>query len=578
VVLAVVYLKSINQIRTDAPRQAWPPLLGGVLCVLFYLVASVFTGAYFMGDTADYSLALVEKAAGRDYLFWEFGHLLWRPLGYVLFRVASPLMQRFGGFEPQASATLVLLALSWIGGLVSVLSLYGLLNRICRRKWPVLFTVLAFIGAQAFLNYFHTGAPYIPGLAAILLAMYLLSAQGSKDKPSYLLVGLAGASLATAGLFWFPFVLAIPAALIAPLLLFGFSKQRLRLSLLAAIIGALIGGAGYFAVMAHIGIHNVQDFRAWMEQTSRNTGSSNRGLSKAIFGFARSFINMGNDGMLFKRFLLHDPLNPVSILDLVRLSLWKLVAFYLFLGFLVLSLVTSTNGRRLLVLLMINALPVLAFAVYWQGGDPERYLPLYPLFFIALGWALDAEQVRRLFKYPLVLFVLAMLTANGVMMARVRLNRQQQYSAERISAVSGMLKPNSWIFTANWHDDLINFNRSFPLNPLNRNSELRIGALISPGEPEVARWRQEFAARTQRIWSNGGDVWISRRLLAERPRSEWNWVEGDDPRISWNDLYRFAAQLELGQSVGGDDGFTLLVPSEQNRKVMGEAETVNRKP
>ena len=523
-----------------------------------------------MGDTVDYSESIVERMAGRDFLFWEFGHLLWRPLGFVLFRVSAPLLRHYVGQDALTNATLVLIGLSWIGGLVSVLSLYGILNRLCRKKWPVVFSILAFIFAQAFLNYFHTGAPYIPGLSLVLLAMYVLAAQGNKDKPSFLLTVLAGASLAGSGLLWFPYVLAIPAALLAPLLLFGFSTQRLKLSLLAAIVGAIIGGAVYFSVLAHLGVHNVQEFRAWTEKTSRTIGSSNKGISKTVFGFARSFINMGNDGMLFKRFLLHDPLNPVSALDLVRLSLWKLLAFYLFLFFVLLSLITSTNGRRLLFLFMINVLPVIAFAVYWQGGDPERYLPLYPLLFIAVAWALDSEQVRRLFKYPLVLFVLTMIVTNVVMMSRARLNRQQESAATRVRELSGMLKPNSWVFTANWQDDLVNFNRSFPLNPLNRNGNLVVGALISPGEPEVARWQQEFSTRAQSVWSTGGDVWISRRLLSPRPRPEWNWVEGDDRRVSWSDLYRYAARLELGQIVGGDDGFSLLAPSERNRQVMNE--------
>jgi len=539
--------------------------------VLLYLLAAFFTGSYFMGDTVDYAQAIVAHAAGRDYFFWEFGHLLWRPLGFILFRVFSPLTRQFVGQDAQASAILVLLSISWIGGLVSVLSLYGILNRICRKKWPVVITILAFISAQASLNYFHTGAPYIPGLALVLLAMYLLVVQGNKAKPSLLVAVLAGTSLAGAGLLWLPYVLAIPAALLSPLFLFGFNKQRLKLSLVAAIVGAIIGGSAYFSVMTHIGIHDIDGLRAWMEKTSRSTGSSNKGVTRTIFGFARSFINMGNDGMLFKRYLLRDPFNPVSIMDLVRLSLWKLLAFYLFLFFILLSLVTSPNGRRLLVLFLINVLPVIAFAIYWQGGDPERYLPLYPLFFIALAWCLNTDQGRRLFKYPLVLFVLAMIVTNSVMMARVRLNRQQELAAARISELSGMLKPNSWIFTANWQDDLVNFNRSFPLNPINRNSNLRIGALISPGEPEVARWAQEFSARAQSIWSNGGDVWISKRLLSERPRPEWNWVEGDDRRVSWSDLYRYASRLEVGQSVGGDDGFVLLVPSEKNRQLMSEA-------
>ena len=190
------------------------------------------------------------------------------------------------------------------------------------------------------------------------------------------------------------------------------------------------------------------------------------------------------------------------------------------------------------------------------------------MLFIALGWAFDSEQVRRLFKIPLILFVIAMIATNGFMMSKVRLQRQQEASVARISALSGQLKPNSWVFTANWQDDLVNFHRSFPLNPINRNGNLRIGALISPGEPEVARWQQEFAKRAEGTWSNGGDIWISRRLLSGRPRPEWNWVEGDDRRVSWTDLYRYVSRLELGQSVDGDDGFVLLAPSEQNKKLL----------
>jgi general stress protein CsbA len=453
---------------------------------------------------------------------------------------------------------------------MSVLSLYGILNRICRKKWAVLTTIAAFIFAQAFLNYFHTGAPYIPGLSLVLLAIYLFVTQDESDKRAVRTAVLAGASLAGAVLLWFPYILAVPAALVAPLFLFGFDKRRLTLSLQAAIAGAILGGAVYLAVMTHIGIHNVHEFREWMEKTSRGSGSSNKGIGKMVFGFARSFINMGNDGMLFKRFLLHDPFNPVSALDLLRLSLWKLVAFYLFLAFLFLSLITSSEGRRVLVPLVINCIPVIAFAIYWQGGDPERYLPLYPLLFIALAWSLNTERVKRPFKYPLIVFIAAMFVTNGFMMAGPRLNRQQEAASGRISPLVPILKSGSWVFTANWQDDLVNFNRSFPLSPINRNNNLRIGSLISPGEPEVAYWQKDFSSRVQSIWARGGDVWLSRRLLSPRPHWDWNWVEGDDARVSWNDLYRYASKLELGQSVGGDDGFVLLLPSERNRRVMKE--------
>jgi hypothetical protein len=537
--------------------------------VLLYGLAGFYTSAYFMGDTMDYSKSIAEHIAGRNYFFWEFGHVLWRPLGFVLFKVAAPLAGRFVGANPQTGATLLLICLSVMGGLVSVLSLFGVLNRICRQKWPVLIAVVAFVGAHAFLNYAHSGTPYIPGLSCLLLAMYLLVAQSSKDKFAKVPALLAGASLAASGLFWFPYVFAIPAALISPLILLGYSSPRLKLVLSAAIAGALFGGAVYFGVMLHIGIHNVADFRTWMQQTSRSTGAQNGGAAKMIFGFARSFIAMGNDGVLFKRYLLHDPFNPVSVWDLVRLSLWKLLGFYLFVLFLVLGLITSPSGRRVFVLILISWVPVLAFAMFWQGGDPERYLPLYPLFFIGLCWALHANP-KKFLRYPLLLFVVVMLATNVFMLSKRRLQRQQEVNVARIDALIPLLKPESRVFAANWQDDLVNFNRSFPLNPINRTGSVRIAALITPGEDSVPHWPKDFWANAETIWNSGGDVWISKRLLLAGPRADSNWVEGDDRRVSWTDLFNYSSKLELGQSVGGDDGFALLLPSDNNKKYMSE--------
>src|ERR1700720_66115 len=190
-------LTSKHSSQNTSPRTASTPWFREIWFVLLlYLLASLFCGAYFMGDTVDYSQSIVVRAAGQDNLFWEFGHLLWRPLGFVLFKVFSPITSLRVGSGAQANATIVLISLSWWGGLVSVLSLYGILNRICQNRWTVLTTIVAFIFAQAFLNYLHTGAPYVPGLALLLLGTYVLIAQGGKDSPAPSASLVAGGSLA----------------------------------------------------------------------------------------------------------------------------------------------------------------------------------------------------------------------------------------------------------------------------------------------------------------------------------------------------------------------------------------------
>ena len=61
---------------------------------------------------------------------------------------------------------------------------------------------------------------------------------------------------------------------------------------------------------------------------------------------------------------------------------------------------------------------------------------------------------------------------------------------------------------------------------------------VLPGQEENAHWREHFGRRIVAVWDKGGDVWIAKRLLAETPRPEWTWVEGDDKYLSWRDYPR----------------------------------------
>ena len=58
--------------------------------------------------------------------------------------------------------------------------------------------------------------------------------------------------------------------------------------------------------------------------------------------------------------------------------------------------------------------------------------------------------------------------------------------------------------------------------------------------------------------------------MSARPQAHWNWVEGDDKRVSWTDVYSFFIGFELGESVGGDDGFVRLLPSERNKSLLSQ--------
>jgi hypothetical protein len=45
-------------------------------------------------------------------------------------------------------------------------------------------------------------------------------------------------------------------------------------------------------------------------------------------------------------------------------------------------------------------------------------------------------------------------------------------------------------------------------------------------------------------------------------------VEGDDPNVHWRDFPAFFSQVELGETIGGDDGFMLLAPTPNNQQLL----------
>lgn len=401
----------------------------------------------------------------------------------------------------------------------------------------------------------------------LLVSLYVLVHQAKAENTSIVRGLLAGLTLGIAICMWVPYVLAVPAIVIAPIVLRGSSKGRLKLVISVLLVCGVVTSLIYLlAIFGGVGISDLAGLREWMAKTAGGP-AQDKAIHRMILGFARSFIYMGNDGMLFKRFLVADSLNPVTVLDLLRLSLWKIALFYLFIVSLLINLTRSAENRRILVLLVINSAPIIGLAVFWQGGDIERYLGLYAVIFLSLGACLCSDRSFSFLKYVALVWVAAMVLTNTTAMAKFTLTRQQERTAIRARALQPFVKPETKVFAVTFQDDFVNFNRSFPFHPVNRFS-FNPNAIVAVGTTQAPQWRQDFATKVEETWNKPGDVWISRRVLSPHPQSDWNWVEGDDKSVSWIDIFNFFSKLELGQSVGGDDGFALLPPSEKNREVL----------
>lgn len=557
--------------------KAWFRRYALVLTV--YVLAMWFTGAVFMGDTEGYVVSIlayhgspeyvVRDSSVRDYLsenpFWECGHLFWRPLGLVLYEWLEPLSRLVSGAEPGMNAFFLLKAVNWLAGLLSVFCLHAIVRRLSRRLWVANVVSIAFIFSQGFLNFAQSGSSYIAGLSLLLLGLYVLVRSEDRGQ-SWLAASFAGLAFAAALTMWLPYVLAIPAAVAAPLLLFGANKRRWQLAMRTVIAFGLVTFVSYAIVMVYLGIDTPKEMTAWLSNASHGINSG--GVGRAAIGFPRSLINMGNDGVLFKRFLVHDSFNPVTISELFRLSFWKLLVFYLFVASTPLFLMRSGGGRRILALTLFGAAPLLTFALRFAGGDVERYLPLYPFFFLGLAGVLNTNRVRWAFKAIPVVFIAAMIVTNSLALATSTVDRKEQAAASRMQDLVPRLRKGSEVVVSHLQDDLFSFQAASPFHPLAASSDYRFYSVIVTNTPHVDSWREEFAAQAIAVWDGGGDIWISKRLLNSIPKAEWNWVEGADPRVSWRDINSFFAQMQTGDGAGNEDGFLLLLQSQQNKNTL----------
>lgn len=552
-----------------APRSAWLSRFG--VASLVYVLATGITAPSYPGDTIDVVTDVLAARPGPSGGFWDFGHVLWRPIAWAGGEALRPLAPFMPQMDAFARVSLALLAINWLAGLLSVLLMADLIAHLCPRRWAVHLGTIAFALSQGFLNYAQTGDSYVAGLALVLLGLDLLLHDALRQRHSPGMALAAGASLAGAVCLWFLYVLAIPAALAMPLLLFPDTRRQWKLVMKTATAMAVVCAIVYGSVLVHLRIFTPAALHEWMAASSHGVTHIG-GVSRMVFGFPRSFIDMGNDGVLFKRFLVHDPYAPVSLMDLLRLSLWKLVLFYILLGATCLALWRTPPGRRTLSLLAVSAIPVLGFAAVWQGADRERYFGLYPFLFIAMGVGLSAGRASRWVTPMSLAFAIALVVSNASAMATGLLNQSRDAATARIHDLLPLLRPASRVFTVQLQDELVSLSRGAPLKPLSSRPQVNATRLLLLGTSQVAQWKSEFASEALSAWQHGGDVWVSRRALHARPKREWNWVEGADDRISWNDIHAFFAQLETGRAVGGEDGFVQVLPSEHNQRLLASVQ------
>ncbi|MFH1765075.1 MAG: hypothetical protein ABIF09_12885, partial [Gemmatimonadota bacterium] len=531
-------------------------------CLVQGLVLAV-TSHVFIADAPDYAASISEHFNTFSCDFFEFGHLLWRPMGFGL----SALSHHTSAVPPTFDAALgSLTLLSVIFGFITVAAvsawLYSAIGLIPGAVIGILFLLVS----KSFINFSQVGTSYIPALAFLAVGLFLLLEAFEGSRKSTLLAVLGGASLSLAAFLWGPFLLALPGSLLSVVFLRGLSRRGVGQSLWATLAAGLTGAGVLGWAAFELRFRSLSDVLAWAGASSHGIDMVG-GIPRAVIGLPRSIVHLGDLGAAVKRFLLQDPYAPVSFWEVLTPEFGPMILFYSIALLCVWLLLRAPEGRRALGLLLFTAAPLALFAISWQGGDLERYMPLMPVFSLTLGLAYSEAKGHSLSRGSMGVFLALVLLVNGALMLEPRVDRAQARPLARLSgAVSSQA---ARLLVVPTHQDAVwQLQRNYPetLAPFPGTG---VAYLLLPGTPDVERWEETFANRSLSAWEKGVEVWFSGRLFASDPDPDWGWTEGEDPRISWEGLNDFVTQFEFWAEEDPDpESFVLLLESVSNKALL----------
>jgi hypothetical protein len=556
--------------------------LGIAFVTVVYLLLIFFTKPIIWGDTIVYALQISRYPQGlvsaRD--FWDFAHLFWRPLGYLVWRMGAAHWSSQFPSSPVLQIFAAMRALNLVVDYLVVLASFGIVWRVSRSVLTASLIAAGFLCWNPFLAYFQTGSAYVPGLGLLLAATYLiLQSSGPYSSPRAWLIGLL---LAMAGCLWLPCVFAIPG-----ILLLGYlwrepgtatssdgKAARIRWLAQALLACALIGVACYAVGTALAGVRSAAEFKSWVAEAGHGIQPQKKYLRVAT-GLPRGLMDLGETGIELKRLALHDPYNPIGAGDLLHTSLWKLAMFYAGMAWLVWLLYRQRDGWIVLLPFLLSAglLLFLGLALF-EPGASERWLPGFPVLLAAFAFTFRGARLMSPRTGLLAAFLAIIAVSNVAAYATPGEPGADNSTVSRMLSLKPVLRPNSMVALLSINDGITGFFSRFPfhpLNPLGNGNPMQFYFLTEAGNVNSARWRQNFADHGRKAWQDDGDVWISKRMLAARPQADWNWVEGDDPYLRWRDISGFFTPFALDGDVGGPDGFVRIAHTPQNQQRLDAA-------
>ncbi len=551
--------KQVVPSRRETPKALWP--LTAVL--LFFFALYLFIVPTEGGDTLRYANDALLHAKGLPGQFWEFGHLLWRPWGYLGYLICGPFFQTHFGDNDLQATTRFFVITNLACAVGSVILLWHLLRRLTTSYVATLVT-LAFCGANSFIGFASLGSAYVPALFFETFSLWLLSRPPSfhNSIDSY----LAGVSYAISVMLWFPFVfVALGVGLSAYLWeengqLSVLRARALRLFqafCLTMAVGFLGGALGY-------GIMQGRSVRQWIAD-SDNGWSQSLNLVRSLTGIPRSLFELSSDTVLLKRWFFHDPYHPVSLQQLAGALLVKLILFYVGIGGLLYLLGRLRIARRMLVVFCAAAIPLLFFAVFvFEPGSTSRYLPVLPFLYLAAAVALHRSSRGTPAYWAVVILLTSVVILNLITLGWGRTAAIASVREQKGQLQAALTGPAD-VYIATLHEPFYYVPISRPLDHSLYSQSFVVKDLIELASNRLPHWRSKFASATLADWQNNRDVWVATSLLSPMPPSDSSWVEGDDRRVSWKDIHNLFQQVQIDRTESGPSGFSHIARNGTNR-------------
>ncbi len=572
-------------IRTEC---LWGDRPVGIAATIFltvvYLFLVNFTKPLTWGDTPIYASQIVRFSDGdlKNSQFWEFGHLLWRPAGDLLWNLGESYWREQFDNDEELQVYAALQSLNLVFGYLAGLAAFGIAWRISHNAVAAVLVASAFLGWNANLNYIQSGTAYVPGLSLQLTGLYLLlgsSLRPDARKRAWAAGFLLGSSLC----LWLPYLFGLPGIFLLAYysdrndLAWKGEESRTRLRWLThawlACTLVVVASFGIGSRLADIG--SVGELKAWVADSSHGYQPDKKYV-RVVTGLPRGWVETGDTGLALKRFVTKDPYVPLGVRDLLSTGLWKLFIYYAGLVALVWSLLRDREARPISLPFFLGVGSLLFFAVVvFEPSQPERWMPSFPVFLAAAAFVFRSGKALQLNALLLAAMLATIWVSNVAAYGTVETPGPESPAVSRIRAVKPFASPHSLVCLLSFRDEISMFIARFPFHPLNRKDKPQYYYVVEPGHARSAVWARDFAASASVAWRQQGDIWISKRLTAAQPLPSWGWAEADDPHLKWRDLSSFFESFAFDEEVGGIDGFLRIARSPANQMRL-EAATGSR--